>query len=149
MKWMKLKFTYSVELGASLAYKGHFKRTGDCNIRAIVQDELDHRSFLGCLLFENGQEPNMIVDAIFRAIGNMVSVLCIVSPLFLLNKIAYLLEIFAIYSYYDLAKEFPVYETQFLEMAMTEERHRDYFKKPFLSKSDVRRIIKEMDKEDL
>ena len=149
MKWWKVKFTYSVELGASLAYKGHFKRTGDCNIRNIFQDELDHRSFLGCLMFENGQEPNKIIDAIFLAIGTIVSVLCIISPLFLLNKIAYLLEIFAIYSYYDLAKEFPVYETQFLVMAMTEERHRDYFKSPYLSKSQVRKAIKEMEKWEL
>ena len=145
MKWWKVKFTYSVELGAYLAYKGHFKRTGDCNIKNIAGEEAFHRSFLFALMHENGQKPNEILDFIFRTIGNIVAVLCRISPLFLLNKVAYLLELFAIYSYNDLAKEFPVYEIEFMKMAMAEERHKDYFKKPYLSKWQVRKILKEMD----
>jgi hypothetical protein len=54
--------------------------------------------------------------------------MCLISPAFLLNKIAYLLEIFAIWSYNDLVKEYPKYKELMVEMANTEEEHRKYFK---------------------
>jgi hypothetical protein len=127
MKWWKLKFTYSVELGASLAYKGHFKRTGDLNIHNIYLDEIDHRDTLIMYIVANHHDPSEFLEAIFLTIGTTVGFLCKIMPTFLLDKVASLLEIFAIYSYYDLAKEFPEYSNTFIEMAETEERHREYF----------------------
>ena len=125
--WM-LKFTHGVEIGAYLAYLGHYSRTKDPEVLKIAYEEDLHKKQLKIILRTYKSSTNPIIDFIFYAIGNMVRYLCYISPVFLLNKVATVLEVFAIYSYRELAKEFQDSKEILLEMGKTEERHKEYFR---------------------
>lgn len=124
---LAIKFNHGVEIGARLAYLGHYRATKDKNVLKIANDELDHRTDLLLILQECGTQPSDIIDGVFTLIGTGVYWACQVSPRWALNRVATLLEVFAIFSYRKLAKWYPQYKTTFLMMATTEDEHRRYF----------------------
>lgn len=128
MKLLKLKFIYGVEIGAHLAYLGHFKRTKNIDILRIAHDENLHKKQIKEILKTYNTEPNIFINFSFFIVGNIVRYLCLISPKKLLNKIARFLEIFAVFSYGSLAKDFPKYADVLLEMQKTEQDHAEYFK---------------------
>jgi rubrerythrin len=123
-----LKFTHGVEVGAHLAYVGHYKRTNDNKVRLIASQEAQHQEQIRGMLASYGEKNSPVFDVPFSVIGNTVRYLCSISPLFMLNSVAKLLEKFAVFSYNDLAERFPDYRDELLEMAETELEHEEYFK---------------------
>lgn len=128
MRLFMLKFTHGVEIGAHLAYLGHHARTGDFNVFQIAYDEDLHKKQIEVMLRFYKTKPNPIIDFIFYIIGSIVRYLCYISPVFLLNKIATALEMFAVFSYEGLANRFPEHREILLEMGETEKKHIEYFK---------------------
>lgn len=129
MKHFMLKFNHGVEIGAILAYLGHLKRTNDFYIKIIILDECKHKADLEMILNIYNDHPNSIIDLVFTIIGNCIGFMCMYSPIFLLNFIARFMEIFAIFNYKYLAKKYPEFSDNFLEMASKEEEHRLYFRR--------------------
>lgn len=123
-----LKFTHGVEIGAHLAYLGHYQRTRDINVFKIAYDEDLHKKQIKIILRTHKTKPNPIIDLMFYIVGSIVRYLCYISPVFLLNKVAMLLEMFAVFSYEGLANRFPDHRDTLLEMGETEKRHIEYFK---------------------
>ena len=123
-----LKFTYGVEIGAHLAYLGHYGRTKDLNISNISKEEKQHQEIIVTILREHGTTTNFFINSIFWIIGTIIRYLCYISPVFLLNRVATALEIFAVYSYKDLSIKFPKNKALLLEMGRTEEEHIKYFR---------------------
>lgn len=128
MKHFLLKFNHGVEIGANLAYIGHWQRTNDKKIYSICIDEVQHQLHLESILEDFDEVPSRVIDFIFRAIGHSIMFLCAFCPIWSLNLVARSMEIFAVYNYSKLAKKYPKYETLFLEMAKTEQEHKEYFK---------------------
>lgn len=124
-----LKFTHGVEVGAHQAYLGHYSRTGDINVKNIAADELEHQRLIKRILKTHRTSTSILFDAPFWVVGNLVAVMCLISPKFLLNRVASLLEKFAVFSYDKLADRFPAYRSNFLEMAEKELEHELYFSK--------------------
>lgn len=129
MKDFGLKFNHGVEIGAHLAYIGHYKRTDDKKIHEIASEEVSHRLELEYMLDYLGEQPSPLIDESFRLVGNVIRKLCAVSPVFLLNLVARSLEIFAVFNYRRLAKKYPQFAPKLLEMAEAEGRHEDYFRR--------------------
>ena len=127
MKHFGLKFNHGVEIGAELAYQGHFKRTKDPNIHSIAIDELGHQKALEKMLNYYGEKPSKAIDATFRIIGTVIYWMCQVSPKFLLNYVAKSLEVFAVISYANLAIRYPDFKYTLLRMAEKELEHEKYF----------------------
>jgi rubrerythrin len=128
MKYFTLKFNYAVEIGARLAYLGHFKRTYDPAILKIADEEEDHRLVLESVLRFYGQKPSKILNKIFWAIGTTVGLACKIFPIWSLNLVARSMEVFAVFSYERLAKAHPKFDRLFSKMALAEKRHETYFK---------------------
>lgn len=128
MKHFRLKFNHGVEIGARLAYLGHFRRTNDKKIFQIACEEFEHQQTLRKILQTFGEETSGPIDATFAIIGHLIFHLCAVSPHFMLNFVAMSLEAFAVFSYNGLSTTYPKYKSTFQEMAKTEEKHRLYFK---------------------
>jgi len=122
-----IKFSHGVEVGAYNAYMGHYAVTKDPVVLAIAQQEWEHMNALCDILEENGERPSWLISGLFWLIGTTVMLLCHVSPRFMLNRIARLLELFAVFNYEMLAEHYPKYRVQFLEMAVTERDHEQYF----------------------
>lgn len=128
MKHFLLKFNHGVEIGARLAYIGHFKRTKDSKINFIAYDELRHRHHLEQILKYYDQEPNPIIDAIFWSIGGCIGWACQYSPLWSLNWVARIMELFAISNYVKLATVYPAWNLTLYSMAANEKDHEEYFR---------------------
>lgn len=128
MSHFLLKFNYGVEIGAYLAYAGHYDATHDLNILHIMDDELTHRAELYRILRDHGEEPSNIINGFFTIVGKVIRRCCHYSPNFMLNFVASSMEIFAVVSYRKLSQLYPKYEMVLLSMAETEETHRQYFK---------------------
>lgn len=129
MKHWILKFNYAVEIGAHLAYVGHYKVTRDPMIRQISRDELAHRGNLRRLLKTFGEKPSPTLNAIFGFIGKNIQRACHYSPGFLLDLVARSMEVFAIFSYGLCAKLYPEQRLMFQLMVYSEEKHKNYFKR--------------------
>lgn len=129
MKHFWLKFNHGVEIGARLAYIGHFKRTGEAGIHHIIQEERGHQEDLETVLAENGSAPNYFIDLAFVIIGSTIQFLCKFMPLWSLDFVAKLMEHFAVYNYRKLGKLYPEYGQMWEDMAAAEERHAVYFSK--------------------
>lgn len=123
-----LQFTHGVEIGAHQAYLGHFARTGDLKVKDIANDEMLHQKQIRYMLAICKSKTNPLFDIPFFVIGRTVSLLCRISPRFMLNIIANLMEKFAVFSYNQLAERFPDFRETLLEMAATELEHEEYFK---------------------
>lgn len=129
MKFILLKFNHGVEIGARLAYLGHYKRTNDINIKKIADDELEHRTVIKTVLNKYNKDSSLLIDGIFYIIGNIIKYTCLVSPLSLLNFVARILERFAVFNYKKISKLFPEETELFLDMAKVELEHDIYFSK--------------------
>ena len=127
MKHVFLKFTYAVEIGARLAYLGHYKVTKDLKVLEIANEELEHRERVAKILACYGQKPLPIFNLAFTVVGTVIQYACHISPRFMLNFIARSMEIFAVISYNRLAEMYPFHELEFWSMAKAEKRHEDYF----------------------
>lgn len=127
MRHILLRFNYAVEIGARLAYLGHYRRTKDPIVNEIAWDELKHQNELWNIMSHYQIIPFFLFDFVFMVIGGSVYLACQVSPRFMLNWVAKTLEFFAFVSYTKLAKLYPKFEMEFLEMARTEKRHGEYF----------------------
>ena len=57
-----IKFNYGVELGAYLAYLGHYNRTGNIDVLFIAWDEHEHRKKLGEILDSLEERPSKLID---------------------------------------------------------------------------------------
>lgn len=128
MKHFYLKFNHGVEIGARLAYIGHYKRNRDEHILRIAEEELRHQTVLALMLRQYGEKPSTVIDSFFWVVGSCISVLCKIFPEFMLNLVASLMEKFAIFSYRKLAVTYPNFTYTFLKMALAEESHDEYFK---------------------
>lgn len=129
MKHFLLKFNHGVEIGARLAYIGHFERTQEPELLAIIDDETTHRWTINFILKHTGTEPSPIIDSIFWLIGNCIRFSCRYFPLWSLDFVAQTMETFAIFNYRKLAKAYPRWSENFNEMAEAEERHELYFRR--------------------
>ena len=127
MKHFLIKFNHGVEIGAHLAYVGHYKRTGDKQIRLIASEEVSHMVELERILEDLGERPNKYIDETFRFIGNTIRRLCSFCPLWSLNFVASTMEMFAIFNYNRLAYNYPQFRGEFEKMAKTEKEHEKYF----------------------
>ena len=78
-----LQLAYSGELGAALAYRGHWKSLSEGEdrrrIRTIEQEELHHRSRLREMLLELGAAPKRSREVRAWLIGRTLGLLCRVS----------------------------------------------------------------------
>jgi rubrerythrin len=122
-----LKFNYAVEIGAYLAYRGHYKRTGDISIRHIAREELKHRYILRRILRDHNAKPFWLFNRIFKTIGSVIEQLCRISPLFLLDYVARSMELFAIVNYKYLLDIYPDYDASFRYIIKSEENHKRFF----------------------
>ena len=127
MKHFAIKFNHGVEIGARLAYLGHYRRTGDLKISQIAAEELAHQLVLEKILNSYGHEPSVVIDFIFTVIGHTVGFLCRFCPIWSLNLVARTMEVFAIMNYDDLSEIYEDWEEVFMDMAETEEQHYLYF----------------------
>ena len=124
-----LRFTHAVEIGAYLAYLGHFKRTGEAGIYRILIEEKEHRETIVAILGLHHKRPFILFDLAFFVIGTIIQQLCRIAPIRSLGFVARVMEIFAVVSYNVLAKLYPNYSITFHQMADTEGRHELYFAK--------------------
>lgn len=127
MKHFLLKFNHGVEIGATLAYVGHYFRTLDDKVWEIAMEEIDHKMRVENILHQLGEEPSKPIDAFFSLVGISIKSLCKICPVWSLNLVARAMEIFAVFNYTKLSKLYPEYEPVFLDMAAAEKRHGEYF----------------------
>ena len=124
-----LRFTHAVEIGAYLAYTGHFKRTGEAGIYKIMTEEKEHREMIVTILTHHNREPFILFDLFFFIVGTTIQQLCRIAPVRCLDFVARIMEMFAVVSYNALAQLYPNYSNTFHQMADTEGRHESYFAK--------------------
>jgi hypothetical protein len=129
MSYLRIQFNHGVEIGARLAYEGHFLRTGDERIKLIACEERGHQAELAAVLRGFGSKPTPFFDVPFTLIGNSVKFMCKWCPLWSLNLVARLLERFAVFSYNGLAVAYPEHCELFMHMSFTEAEHERYFSK--------------------
>lgn len=127
MKHFLLKFNHGVEIGAELAYRGHYERTKDDEIRKIADEEVQHRETLKYILNLHGQKSSKVIDSCFTIMGWFIRLSCKVFPIWSLDFVARSMETFAIFNYMTLMKHYPLFEHTFAEMAGAETRHEYYF----------------------
>lgn len=127
MKHFLIKFNHGVEIGAYMAYRGHYRRTKDNKVNMISHDELEHRATLKLILDFYKTKPNKIINSFFWIVGSLIYIACLVSPRFMLDYIAQVMEMFAIFNYGKLARMYPENEVMFNKMAKTETDHKEYF----------------------
>lgn len=129
MKHFLLKFNHGVEIGARLAYLGHYDATGDRKIKKIASEEFEHREVLRQILAYYGETPSRIINFLFTFVGSTIGNLCLFCPFFMLDFVARTMETFAVINYSYLATLYPDYSSTFREMAKTELAHETYFKR--------------------
>lgn len=82
-----LQNAYSGEYAASLAYDGHAKSVGDererAEIRAILEQELEHRELVGQMLADLGSGPDPRKERVMAFVGATISALCRVGGWFI------------------------------------------------------------------
>jgi hypothetical protein len=123
-----LKLSYSVEIGAYLAYVGHTAVTGDREIGRIAREELRHMVMLKRIMAAEGTAPSFAFNLIFFLIGSSIKATCFVVPKVLLDPIAAFLEIINVVNYGYMSRLMPEYAEQLNEMQRNEEEHGLYFK---------------------
>tara|TARA_R110000868_G_C10973188_1_gene771501 strand:- start:43477 stop:43890 length:414 start_codon:yes stop_codon:yes gene_type:complete len=124
---LPLQINHGIEIGAALAYSGHYKALKDPEVKKIALEELDHMRHLDVMLAYYDTRHCTVIDFTFLIIGIIVSKLCLIAPEFLLTKVALSLEIFAMWSYKKLADRYPDHYNILLHMHDTELKHKEYF----------------------
>lgn len=127
MNHFMLKFNHGVEIGARLAYIGHYERTKESGIKHIIFEEEQHRDMLLRILHKYGERSNKHIDGFFTKVGSTIGSLCKFMPRWSLDYVARTMETFAIFNYGYLAVRYPLYQHTFLDMARSEARHEEYF----------------------
>jgi rubrerythrin len=127
MKHFLLKFNHGVEIGARLAYLGHFQATGDIEIMKIADDEMEHRSILFVILMHYREKPSPLIDGFFTFVGTAIMRSCPYSPRWALDFIARSMELFAVVNYSALAIKYPLWNKVFNQMSEKEDEHKRYF----------------------
>lgn len=127
MKHFLLKFNHGVEIGAELAYRGHYERTKDPEIKKIADEEVEHRENLETVLESLGHKPSKIIDSVFTGLGWFIRLSCRVFPIWSLDWVARAMETFAIDNYLKLASKYRQHSILFVRMANAETRHGYYF----------------------
>ena len=78
-----LQLAHAGERAATLAYEGHWRSSSSASerdaIRAIQQDEIEHRACVGRMLAQLGARPAPIRERLMAAIGGTLGALCHVS----------------------------------------------------------------------
>jgi len=128
MKIYMLKIFYAIEIGAYLAYMGHYKVSGDKEVRRIAREELRHMIVLKRLLKHYKQKPDSRFNGVFFVIGTTIRHLCRIFPGKALNIVAAFLERINVVNYRYAAKKFPHFAFVFDAMQENEEEHERYFK---------------------
>ena len=128
MRHVLLRFNYGVEIGARLAYLGHFKVTGDPKVLQISKEEKEHGLAIEWVLSQYGLKPFFLFNWFFYVVGNLIRIACHISPRAMLDWVASTMELFAVFNYRLLAKYYPDFREMFLFMAEEEDLHRKYFK---------------------
>lgn len=126
-RYALLKFCFGVEIGAYLAYKGHYAATQDKNVRRIAREELKHMVMIRHILKCYGHQPNKFVNLAFLLIGHTVRLTCKITPKPMLSLVAGVLEKFNVVTYTKMAELFPLFKPEFIEMQDNEQEHEDYF----------------------
>lgn len=127
MKIFLLKLSYAIEIGAHLAYVGHYGVTKDPNVKRIARDELKHMVYLKWMLAYYKKKPSFILNAMFFMVGTCIKYTCYVTPPPLLNKVACLMEKFNVYNYGKMIEIFPHFTVPLWEMEESEKEHEKYF----------------------
>lgn len=123
-----LQLNHGIEIGAALAYKGHYERTKDIMIKHIMIDELYHQIELLIILKHYKSRPCKIINSIFFIIGHIIKYLCKFNNERLMNKIAQFLEVFAVWSYSKLSHRYKSARVVLERMGRKELKHENYFK---------------------
>jgi demethoxyubiquinone hydroxylase (CLK1/Coq7/Cat5 family) len=136
-KFIKLlRKAYSGELGAALAYNGHWRSLKDpreiAEIKQIEQDELEHRKLIGEMLEELGSGPKFFTDKMIWILGNGLKYLCFIAGYHLPMAVAAWLEARNVVEYKDAARlalkaQLPQYIKDLNEMSQAEHEHELYF----------------------
>lgn len=124
----KLKLAYAIEIGAYLAYTGHYKRSKKKDVLSVARDELIHMIVLKRILAKHNDSPSRVFNMMFLVIGHFIKLACAICPIELLDRIAGIMEVFNVGNYHKLAFEFPKYARVLHNMAFCEYRHELYFK---------------------
>lgn len=127
MRLTLLKCCYAIEIGAHLAYVGHYKVTDDKEIRRISNEELRHMVMISAVLSAYGTVPNRLMNTVMYCVGKSVQLACRVTPKAGLALVAGMLEKMNIVSYRYMAEKFPRFEHEFIEMQRNEAEHEQYF----------------------
>lgn len=132
-----LRGAHAGELGAALAYDGHWRSLRNhgevAEVRQIALDELAHRARVGEMLAELGVEPDPWRERWMRAIGTAISCLCRVGGWFIPMYGAGRLESGNVREYEDAAR-FAVlagwgrFGPDLLRLAEVEWDHERYFR---------------------
>lgn len=138
MNLLFLKFCYAVEIGAYLAYKGHYAKSKDPYIKTIMGNELSHMINVKTILASYSSKPLWIFNLFFLLLGHTIRLLCKVSPVSLLDYVAQVMEVFNVVNYKYLANKFPSYSCLLLRMSTNEKYHNVYFE---LKKPEIGELI--------
>lgn len=122
-----LKFCYSIEIGAYLAYRGHFLVTKDSEVKRIAREELTHMVLISRVLHSYQTTPNAFFNFLFYVLGHSILALCYLTPHSALDFVASILEKMNVVSYNYMAKAFPEFREVFEEMQKNELEHEEYF----------------------
>lgn len=123
-----LKFCFAVEIGAYLAYVGHYRSSKDKKIKSIMRDELSHMVYIKRVLASYDEKPTAVFSLPFLIIGHMIRLTCRITPKPMLDFVARIMEKFNVVSYDYMAKAFPEHSETFLGMMQNEYEHEIYFK---------------------
>jgi rubrerythrin len=132
-----LQWAHGVEIGASMAYRGHAENVKDrfenTMIRLILSDEAWHRIDLKYMLDELGAKPNKVFDALFWCIGKTISGGCYVMGYRMAMWGAKIMEVMGSQIYWKLAIEatnsgHQQFHRKLCNMARQEEKHEEFFK---------------------
>lgn len=129
MRHFLLKFNHGVEIGARLAYLGHYDRTKDSNILDIANEELDHKLKVRYVLGLHNESPSTAIDTGFTIVGNIIKFLCKFCPIWSLDLVARSMEMFAVVNYRRLAIMYPEARAVLTSMSEAEKRHETFFSK--------------------
>lgn len=132
-----LKYMAAVEIGAYLAYMGHYRRTKDENILLIAFDELEHLNELYRILKSQNSDKSHVLNSIMEFIGTTTGKLCQVCPIWSLNWVASLLEKINVLNYGTVAKLYPTEKKTFLRLLEAEREHDRYFSGLVLGKGKL------------
>ena len=128
MRFLWLKLAYAIEIGAYLAYVGHYAKSNDTKVLAIAKEELRHMVTIKIILNCYNKKPNHLFNLLFFCMGTLIRYSCGLFPKRLLDKVASLLEVLNVMNYNYMAKLFPVFRQDFISMEKAEVRHKEYFR---------------------